>query len=223
MKPLPKWVYLRRTAEEFFPELKGERCKHHFYNFFFTITLRLLLPSKTAQRLQTQTSRRHAGESGWPSDQVRHILSHSRRGTQNRISLVGGQIGRTVLFDGTMSYSDVLNSPPATKHCQPPLQPVSSPSEVPDDWPVLSCQSELQPAQSSQSQLSEHVFEKVSEASIVVDGFKFLVRRRNKNNIKYRCSTKNPHCPASCTTDNDMSQLLSVSGIHNHDKHVHHM
>ena len=36
-------------------------------------------------------------------------------------------------------------------------------------------------------------------------------------------STRKPHCSASCTTDNSMTKLLSLSDAHNHEKHIVHI
>ena len=44
VKPLPKWGYLRRTAEEFFPDLKGLKRDPDF----ISASLNILLLSSTA-------------------------------------------------------------------------------------------------------------------------------------------------------------------------------
>ena len=36
----------------------------------------------------------------------------------------------------------------------------------------------------------QHSFEKLSDNAILVDSFKFQIRRKNKNDIKWRCITK---------------------------------
>ena len=75
----------------------------------------------------------------------------------------------------------------------------------------------------NQPSLTDHVVQKVSETAIMVNGFKFTIRHKGDKDIKYRCSTRKPHCSASCTTDNSMTKLLSLSDAHNHEKHIVHI